>query len=142
MKPLAAFAMFVGVFSVSVAADKSEAFAGKWVIESAVRDGKDDAGLKGAIRIHDGENYSVTPAEGSKTPPVKGTFMVDVSKTPATIDMKPTTGRYKDKVLLGIAKIDGDNLVIAFAEPGKDRPTAFESKEGTGVVLAVHRKAK
>ena len=29
-----------------------------------------------------------------------------------------------------------------FAEPGKDRPTAFESKDGSGVVVAVHKKAK
>jgi uncharacterized protein (TIGR03067 family) len=126
----------------AVAADKPEAFAGKWVIESALRDGKDDPGLKGAVRIHDGETYSVTPVDGSKTPPAKGTFTLDLSKTPVAIDMKPTTGRYKDKLLLGIAKVDGDTLVIAFAEPGKDRPTAFESKEGSGIVLAVHRRAK
>lgn len=141
MKSLAVAALLFGAFA-AVAADKPEAFAGKWVIESAVRDGKDDPGLKGAVRIHDGETYSVTPAEGSKTPPVKGTFTLDLSKTPATIDMKPTTGRYKDRVLLGIAKVDGDTLVIAFAEPGKDRPAAFDSKDGSGVVVAVHRRAK
>lgn len=142
MKTIASLTFAALALGVVAAADNPDAFAGKWVIESAVRDGKDDAGLTGAVRVHDGDKYTVTPAAGSKTPPVAGTFTIDASKTPAAIDMKPSAGRYKDKVLLGIAKIDGDKLVIAFAEPGKDRPTAFESKEGTGVVLAVHRRAK
>lgn len=54
--------------------------------------------------------------------------------------MKPDGGRYKGKTLLGIVKADGDTLAICFAEPGKDRPTAFEARDGW--VLAVHKKAK
>ena len=56
--------------------------------------------------------------------------------------MKPSSGRYKDKTLQGIFMIDGDTLTVAFSEPGKDRPTAFESKDGSGVVVAVHTRAK
>ena len=66
----------------------------------------------------------------------------DVSRGNHHCDMKPSSGRYKDKVLQGIAKLDGDTLTVAFAEPGKDRPTSFESKPGSGVVVAVHKKAK
>lgn len=38
--------------------------------------------------------------------------------------------------------MEGETLTIAFAMPGKDRPTAFESKAGGGVVLVVHKKVK
>ena len=59
-----------------------------------------------------------------------------------TTDLMPKGGTYDGKTLLGIVKVDGDALTIAFAEPGKERPTKFESAAGSGVVLAVHKKAK
>jgi uncharacterized protein (TIGR03067 family) len=131
------------LFSVSFLAfaeEKKAALDGKWTVESLTRDGKADETMKGATREHAGEKYSVTPKSGSNAIAVAGTFTLDEGKK--TIDMKPSSGRYKDKTLLGIYKQDGDTLTIAFAEPGKDRPTAFESKEGTGVVVAVHKKVK
>jgi hypothetical protein len=33
-------------------------------------------------------------------------------------------------------------MTMCFAEPGKDRPTKFESKESSGLVLVVYKKAK
>ena len=96
--------------------------------------------MKGATRVHDGGKYTITPAEGSKAAVVSGTYTVDAAKTPMAIDMKPSAGRYKDKTLPGIVKADGETMTICFAEPGKDRPTAFEAKDGH--VLAVHKKPK
>lgn len=121
----------------AVAADPT---AGKWVIESVSRDGKPDDSLKGAVRVHDGDKYTVTPAAGSTAQPVTGTFTADAGKTPATIDMKPESGRYKGKTLLGVFKLDGDTLTVAFAEPGRPRPTGFDG--GAGVVVAVHKRVK
>jgi len=61
---------------------------------------------------------------------------------PAAIDMKITTGGDVDKVIKGIYKLDGDNLTICVAEPGKDRPGSFASKEGTGHTLFVFKRVK
>jgi uncharacterized protein (TIGR03067 family) len=126
--------------AAATAADEKKPLEGKWTVESVTRDGKPDDGLKGATRVHQGDKYTVTPAEGSKAMAVVGTFTID--PTTKSIDMKPTSGRYKDKTLLGIYKLDGDKLTVAFAEPGKDRPKDFEVKEGTGVTVAVHKKVK
>jgi len=141
MRTLLALGLLAAVLGTATADDKNPT-AGKWVIESVTRDGKADDDLKGAVRVHAGDKYTVTPAAGAKTPAVSGTFAADAGKTPATIDMKPASGRYKDKTLLGIYKLDGDALTVAFAEPGKDRPTGFDSKPGGGVVVAVHKRAK
>lgn len=133
----------MAVVSVSaastLAADKSP-IDGKWTIETVTRDGKVDDNYAGASRVHEGSKYTMKGAEGKTLPTTDGAFTVDADKK--TLDMKPAGGRYKDKTLVGIYKLDGDTLTIAFAEPGKDRPTKFESKEGSGVVVAVMKKAK
>jgi len=81
----------------------------------------------------------LTPKDGKA---ISGAFKVDATKKPKTMDMTPSEGRYKDKTLLGIYELDGDTLKICFAEPGKDRPTDFTSKAGSGVVLAIHKREK
>lgn len=141
MRTFVAAGLVVAVLGVAVGQEKKkDPTAGKWVVESVTRDGKADDELKGAVRIHEAGKYSITPA--GKTESLKGTYTADGDKTPATIDMKPSGGRYKDKTLLGIVKVEGDTMTIAFAEPDKDRPAAFESKPGSGVVVAVHKRAK
>lgn len=142
MRTLLSLGLFALALGVSSADDKKDPTAGKWVIESVTRDGKADDDLKGATRTHANGKYAVKPGGGVKSQPIEGTYTIDASKSPVTIDMKPAAGRYEGKTLLGIAKVDGDTLTVAFAEPGKDRPTSFESKAGGGVVVAVHKKAK
>jgi uncharacterized protein (TIGR03067 family) len=138
---LLTLALLTGVLGASAADDKDPT-AGKWVIESVTRDGKAADALKGATREHGGGKYTITPAAGSKAQPTTGSYTVDTTKTPVAIDMKPKGGNYDGKTLHGIVKVEGDTMTIAFAEPGKERPTKFESAAGSGVVLAVHKKAK
>lgn len=142
MRTLLALGLFTAALATAAADDKKDPTTGKWVVESVIRDGAPVDALKGAIREHADGKYTLTPAAGSKAPPTTGTYKLDATKTPATIDMQPKGGTYDGKTLLGIAKLDGDTLTVAFAEPGKDRPTKFESAAGSGVVVAVHKKAK
>jgi uncharacterized protein (TIGR03067 family) len=141
MKALLSLSLVVIASGICLAEDKKDPTAGKWVIESVTRDGKDAAGLKGASREHSDGAYTITPAKDSKANPSGGTYTVDTTKSPIAIDMKAKGGTYDGKTLLGIVKVDGDTLTICFAEPGKDRPTKFESTAGSGFVLAVHKKA-
>jgi uncharacterized protein (TIGR03067 family) len=142
MRTLLALGLVAAAFGISSADDKKDPTVGKWVIESVTRDGKSNDALRGAVREHADSKYTFTPAAGSKAQPTTGTYAIDATKTPAAIDIKPKGGTYDGKTLLGIAKVEGDTLTIAFAEPGKDRPTKFESAAGSGVVLAVHKKSK
>jgi len=142
MKALfASLALVLGAVTIS-AADEKDLTAGKWVVESVTRDGKAVEALKGAIRENGDGKYTLTPAKDSKAPAASGTYKIDATKTPATMDTVAKGGTYDGKTLLGIVKADGDTLTLAFAEPGKDRPTKFESAEGSGIVLVVHKKAK
>ena len=139
MRLLLTLGLFTLALNATATDNLKDPTNGKWVIESVTRDGKAEDGLKGASRVHDSGKYTITPAGKAE---ITGTYNVDLSKSPAAIDMKPASGGFKDKTLQGIVKVDGDTMTIAFAAPGKDRPTTFESKADSGVTLAVHKKAK
>ncbi len=127
------------VIAAAQAQDNAKDLDGKWVVVSAERDGKADDNLKGAVRVNAGGKYTVTPKDGK---PIPGAFKVDATKKPRTMDMMPEEGRYKGKTLLGVYEVDGDTLKVCFAEPGKDRPTEFISKAGSGHVLVLHKRVK
>jgi uncharacterized protein (TIGR03067 family) len=116
-----------------------EQLQGKWAVVSVERDGKADERWKDAVRTIEGNKYVLAPKEGAK---VEGTFKIDPVKKPKVFDSEPAGGQYKGKTLLGIYAVEGDTLKICFAEPGKDRPTEFASKPGSGWVLAVHKREK
>jgi uncharacterized protein (TIGR03067 family) len=138
MRTTLAVGMAVVVAGFVAAADDKQPLEGKWTIESVTKSGKPDDGLKGATREHTGDKYVITPVKGSPSPVAEGTFTIDAEKK--TIDLKPASGNFKGKTLLGIYKLDGDTLTIAFGE--KERPKDIESKDGSGVVVAVMKKAK
>jgi uncharacterized protein (TIGR03067 family) len=71
----------------------------------------------------------------------KGTFKVDASRKPKTIDATTTAGG-RSLTLLGIYELDGDTLKLCFAPPGKPRPSDFTSKKGSEHRLSVWEREK
>jgi uncharacterized protein (TIGR03067 family) len=70
------------------------------------------------------------------------TFKMDPGKTPKTIDMTFVSGPEKDKVLHGIYKLDADTYTVCrHVDPDQPRPTVFETKKDSGLMLVVWKRA-
>jgi uncharacterized protein (TIGR03067 family) len=82
---------------------------------------------------------SISTVQGNT---VHGTFKIDPSARPKTIDITITDGPGKDNSLKGIYELDGDTQKICWAKPGKPRPTEFEAKANSGRMLQVLEKVK
>ena len=137
-------ALTVGLLVAADAKDDAvkkdmDALQGKWQLVSLDRDGKSADVPKDAVRVIKDDTYSISPRPGVT---INGTFKIDPTAKPKTIDITQTSGDNKGKTSLGIYDLDGDTLKIAWAPPGKDRPTEFKSADGSGVLYAVHKKVK
>jgi uncharacterized protein (TIGR03067 family) len=71
-----------------------------------------------------------------------GTIKLDASKKPSTIDALTTSGPQEGKTMQGIYEVKGDEMRVCFAQPGKERPTAFSTKEGSGHLLLGYKRIK
>ena len=86
-----------------------------------------------------GDKYSVQMGEQVVE---QGTIQIDPTQKPKAIDATPSEGEHKGKTFHGIYEIEGDTAKDCFALPDKDRPKAFATKQGSGVVLRVYKRAK
>ena len=75
-----------------------------------------------------GDTFVVTLADG--TIPIKGTYKLDPTRNPKTIDWLDTIGEDAGKTLLAIYSLEGDRLVFCAAHPGLERPTQFRTRPG------------
>jgi uncharacterized protein (TIGR03067 family) len=137
MKPLllAALAMS-GLLSAPFLACGADAevdkLQGKWTVESFEYNGGPVAEMLGALREFSGDKYTLSPKTGET---FSGTFKIDAAQTPKQIDLM-----LPDRTLKGIYEISGETLKIAYSLDGEARPTEFQSKPNSGLVLAVHKK--
>jgi uncharacterized protein (TIGR03067 family) len=118
-----------------------ERMQGKWQMISMERNGKKlpDPLVKTYQRVVKDNEYRVTWVEDGQ-PDVLDTVMVlDPRQCPKTVDILLHNGPFKGKKRLGIYRIDGDVETVCLAQPGKARPTGFDSSQGA---LHVWTRAK
>jgi uncharacterized protein (TIGR03067 family) len=108
-----------------------EKMQGDWAAVAMVVNGQvvpdDDA--QALFRTVKGNGYTVFRFSTERG---KGTFTVDATKKPRAIDFQPMGPKGKVPPMLGIYEFDGARLKMCYAPPGKDRPTTFDAKEGSG----------
>jgi hypothetical protein len=61
-----------------------------------------------------------------------GVFKVDPTVTPKTIDVSFTEGPLKGRTHKGIYELTEDTYKVSMALEGRDRPTEFASRPGSG----------
>lgn len=130
----------MGVFGVllvtasaptKAASKHDEVPKGTWKLTSGEADGKalTAAELKDGKLVFNGNGYTVTLA-GRGT--VTGTQKLDPHHKPKTIDITDSTGANKGKTCLGIYELTDNTFHVAFAPPGKPRPTKFATAPKSG----------
>ena len=114
---------------------------GTWSLVSAVRDGKDvpDDEVNRTMLVIQGNTFTFPENARVGTGP-RGTFTIDPSRTPRTIDATPSSGPNRGETWLGIYEVMGDLYKIAFAPPGRARPTRYVSEPGSGQLHSVWRR--
>ncbi len=146
MKPKMLLVLIVGLLLGADPKDDAkkemEKMQGAWVLVSSERNGEPAPAenLKALKRTIKGDEFTVF-RDGEVL--VKGKITVDPSKSPKTIDIMFSEGENKDKPVLGIYEIDGDNQKVCYGAPGnKDRPKEFSSKGDKGMTLSVWKREK
>jgi uncharacterized protein (TIGR03067 family) len=114
---------------------------GTWMPVAITVDGVqlEDEERKGMSVIQKGEKVTLLFKDKERG---SGTMKIDPSKHPAALDFTYEDGPAKGVTLKGIYKVEGDTRTLCLGGIGKDRPTEFASKAGSGTMLWVEKKAK
>jgi uncharacterized protein (TIGR03067 family) len=112
---------------------------GTWQLVSQVADGKEmpaEDAKKVTVTIDPDGRWQVMK-EGKLV--LLGTVKLDPAKDPKAADWT-VTAEGKEQVARGIYEVDADTFKHCYSQG--DRPTKFESKEGSKVTYAVFKRAK
>jgi uncharacterized protein (TIGR03067 family) len=147
VRAVVAFLATIGLAAAAVAddaADKKdkEKLQGTWTAVSGEKGGQEDPEAKEHVLIFEGDKFSVQ--KGDKVA-VRGTFKIDASKSPKTMDLEITEGPadVKNKTAQAIYALDGEELTWCVAEPGSgERPEKLATKEGVKHVLVKLKREK
>jgi uncharacterized protein (TIGR03067 family) len=122
--------------------DDAESFKGNWSIVSMKMDGRsapEDLVKNFRCRFEE-KTYNNTIASDVVE---EGSYTIDASKTPRTIDFDIKKGHDEGKKQLGIYKLEGDKLTLVLTEPGSTtRPKSFKAEAGDSLVEVVLQRVK
>lgn len=117
-------------------------FAGAWAIQAQEHGGRKTPMKELAALAVTVTGAKAVTKNGDEVAEESEVILLDPKAKPAAIDVKLLGGGDKGKVVKGIYKFDDDKLTLCVAEPGKDRPTEFAGKQGTGHTLLVLLRQK
>ena len=109
------------------------ALQGTWKQVAFEEDGNPDAidsygDSSGSLTTFRGNHFSVRG--NSEQLLLEGTFALDASRTPKTIDWTDSTGADAGKTLPAIYKLEGDHFVFVAADEHASRPAEFRTAPG------------
>jgi len=121
-----------------------ERLTGTFSLVSGVVDGKPvpEEVRKKTILVTDHNKFTVSTGDEAGTSS-GGTFTIDPTQTPKTVDSLQAGGPDEGKTVLGIYEIiDANHKRACWAPVGQPRPTAFSSEPGSGHILQVWERKK
>ena len=72
----------------------------------------------------------------------EGTFEIDPTKKPRTLDARGTDPTGKEVATTGIYELNGDTMRVCFVLKGEKRPEAFVSRPGSKVAIIEYKRVK
>ena len=110
---------------------------GDWVVEST-EPAKEAPPGSITMRFADGK---VSISEGGRERKETAGYTVDLTKKPATIDIRPEGGP-KEQLIQGIFELKGDTLKLCFGRDGADRPTELKADVEKRVMLITLKRVQ
>lgn len=119
--------------------DDLATLGGVWTVASVRADGMSmPRDSFSDARLHVSGDHFVSRGMGA---PYEGTLVLDPSTKPKSCELLITLGHASGTRHLGIYTLARDRLTLCLAPTGRDRPKAFGSAAGSGIVLQVlHRE--
>jgi uncharacterized protein (TIGR03067 family) len=136
-----AVGLAAGASSAAADAKDMDSLRGTWTAVSAERNGGAADDLKGHQLTFSGNRFTIR----SKCKLLyQGTFRVDPSRKPSTIDFTHARGEAEGKAWLGIYLLEGDVLKICdnADDLAKGRPGALTTEPGSGRVLVTFKRER
>ena len=116
-----------------------ESLQGTWKLSSGEAHGKalSEKQLHGGKLVINGDHYTVT-IEGRGT----ATGVQKLDPKAKTIDITDNAGAHKGETCLGIYEVKGHEFRVAFAAPGKARPSKFSTTAESGTWVHTWKRVK
>ena len=87
----------------------------------------------------EGRRFVVTHVDGRVV--LEGTFVLDPTSSPKTIDWTDSIGPDAGKTFPAIYELDGDRLIFCAADENQARPSSLD-RAGEGQVIRVHERVR